>query len=219
MHNEQWCVHLIGKEHGGVVNIQLQGIAHRGSNPRLCLLVLELAATPRFPADSSVSAGHIRYRSASTGSFKHVGLGDNIRHLIAAPALSLDGHVFRIYPTVFFQCLRSRNNVVVCIGTGLSHTVMNIGRENDIAPAHEEGDINCGAAGSRCEILVQVIGMRFVEVYHEWIFFVRIEIFGFVQNSLRWFSIKSCPLKHFCCSPIIIFHLRIDICKFLCRFP
>ncbi len=184
MHNQQRCFHLIGKEKWRVLNIELQRIVHGGSDTRLGLLILKLAASARVPPDSTVCTGHVRYGRSGTGCLKHIGLGNEVGYLITSPALSLYRHVLLIHPAVLGKSFRPRDNRVVGIPARLPHCIVNIGSENNITAADKKWNIDGRSAGCRREPAIQFIGMLFIEINHHRILFERIKIFGFVKDPL-----------------------------------
>src|SRR5690554_8218799 len=162
MHDQQRGVDLVGKEDRRVLDVQLERVAHGGPDTRLCLLVLKLAAAAGLPTDTAVRAGHVRYRGTRACGLKHVGPGYQVSHLVAAPALSLYGHVLRVYPFVSSESLGARYHRVVGVLARLSHRVMDVRSENDIAPAHEEGDVDDGSARCRGKIAIKIVGMLLI---------------------------------------------------------
>ena len=113
VHDEHRGLYLGVIEEGRVLYVEVEAAPEVFANTALCLLILELAAYSCAPSDASISTCHIANGSTGSTCSKHISVGYEISYLIAAPTLTLDGHVGTIHPLIGSKSFGAGHNTIV----------------------------------------------------------------------------------------------------------
>ena len=210
MHDQDRRVHVREAEEGRVLHIELQSAPEVPADAALRLLVLELPAHAGFPADTAVSRCHVGDGGACAGRFEHVGPGNEVSHFVAAPALALDGHVVLVDPRIPGQGFGAAHDAVVGRLAGHAGRIDDIRNEDHIPARRIEGEIDRGPAGLRHYVLVQVLGIGLVEIDHDRVLLVLVEVLRLVQQTVQRGSVIGEPVVQLNRSPIVVLLLGID---------
>ena len=169
VHYEYGGLDIGCEEHRRVLDVQIQPsfVPKALAYAALSIFILGNAAVSRLPAYASVGTGHIPHRGSCAGCGEHIGTGHQICCLVSSPALSLDGHLAAVDEgELLTHRLRSGTDAVVCAFARMSRSIHHVGNKYHIAVAHKHGNIDDGAAGGWCAIVIQSLGVLLVEVYH-----------------------------------------------------
>ena len=60
------------------------------------MLVLHCTGHTALPTDTAIGTGHVAHRGTGAGSAEHIGTGNKVCGLIAAPALALNCHMLPV---------------------------------------------------------------------------------------------------------------------------
>src|SRR5690606_9062116 len=120
---------------------EVEVVPERNANAALCALILELSIQSGLPAYATVGGRHVDHGCSRPGCRIHIRAGDEVRHLVAAPALALYGEFRAVYPRHFSQLFHARIDVFLGGSAGIADFVSNVRRKNDVSVAHEEADI------------------------------------------------------------------------------
>ena len=109
----------------------------------------------------------------------------------------------RFFIDISFRNQRSdpRHYTIVAAFTRITVCKTHIGVENDKAVAQIERIVDRGASGTGHMVVVQCIGIAFIEIHDYRIFSVWIEIRRFIDDTFQWPSVQRYPGGEFGCSP------------------
>ena len=153
-----------------------------GADPALGFLILEGPGHARAPADAAVGAGHVDDGRARFHGGEHVGLGDHVADLVAAPAVALDADPFRVDETHPENFLDGRDDALEGARPRVADLVDDVGHEDDVTVADIAREIDVRSGRGRI-VAVEALGHRFIDVDHERVLFRGVEVVGFDQDG------------------------------------
>ena len=210
VHDQDRRVHVREPEEGRVLHVEFKSAPEVPADAALRLLVLELPAHAGFPADAAVGRCHVGDGGACAGRFEHVGPGNEVSHFVTAPALALDGHVVLVDPRIPGQGLRTAYDTVVGRLAGHAGGIDDVRDEDHVTARSVEGEIDRGPAGLRHHVLAQVLGIGLVEIDHDRVLLVLVEVLRLVQQAVQRSSVVGEPVVQFHGAPVVVLLLGID---------
>ena len=215
VHDQHGCRHVGHVEQRGVLHIEVEAFPEVLADTALAFLILAGTGDAALPADAAVGAGHVAHRSAGTGRLEAVGLGDQVGHLVTAPALALDGHVVPIDPRVLAEHVHTRHQALEAALARMSVGIDQVGDKDQIAVAHEIRDIDGRSARGRDAAVVEGLGVALVEVDHHRIFLLGIEIFRLEEQAFERLAVGAGPADELDRAPVVVALLRVDVAHLL----
>ena len=216
VHNQYRSAYVRQEEEWRVFVIEVECFPQRLTDTALSLFVLYLASDTASPTDTTVCTGHVRYRSTCTSRLELVGLGNHVSHLVATPTLTLDSHVFAINPWIsLFEHFHTWHDRLHRALSRMTICEVYVWYEYYIAITYKVWDVHSRTARCRVAMTIQRIRILFVEIDHDRILLVRVEIFRLEEETFAEDIIGSLPVHEFYCTPIVFTLLRVDVAQLL----
>ena len=215
--DEERGLDAVDLEDGRVVDEAEWVLPGRAADAALGLFVLELARAAGAPADAVVGGDHVDDGCAVFCGFEARGLGDHVGDLVAAPAVALDADVLFVDEAARGDGVDSAEDAFERALAGVAGGVDDVGREDEVAVRDVVADVD-RVHGARVDEVVEVLRELLVEVDDHRIFFVRVEVFGLVEDALQGDAVGALEVDHLVGAPEERGLLRVGVGDFLQGF-